>query len=124
MKIKRGDTVKILSGKDKGKTGKVISVSPVQRKAVVEGVNIMTKHLKPKGKDKVSGRIKVPGPMLMSKLMLIDPVSNKPVRVGFKVEKGKKVRISKKTGKEVTGKIAKETEKVEAKEPKTVKKAK
>jgi len=100
-KIKSGDKVKVIAGKDKGKTGKVLQVFPKLNRASVEGINIAVKHLK--GRDKQAGqKVEFPAPINISNLMLIDPKTNKPTRVGFKElenreGKERKVRISKKT---------------------------
>lgn len=98
MKIKKNDLVIVISGKDKGKTGKVIQAIPENHKILVEGINLVTKHVK--AKDKVPGGIlKTERPIDVSNVMIIDPSSNKPSRVGFKVEKGqKKVRYAKVSG--------------------------
>lgn len=103
MKIKTGDKVKILSGKDKGKTGKVIQVLFNERKAghyvVVEGVNILKKHLRAGGRRGEKGQIiELPAPLHMSNVMLIDPKSDKPTRVGYKLEGNEKKRIARISG--------------------------
>ena len=98
-KIRKGDTVKILSGKDKGKVGKVLKVLVAKSKVVVEGVNVAIKHKKARYQGDVKGRVKIPMPIHVSKVMLIDPATGKPCRVGFIRKDGKVMRISKKTGK-------------------------
>ena len=89
------------AGNDKGKTGKVLSVDPAKDRAIVEGVNMVSRHTKPNAKQPQGGIIKQEAPIHMSNLNLIDPKSGKPTRVGFKVEGDKKVRIAKKSGEEI-----------------------
>ncbi|MBP3421593.1 MAG: 50S ribosomal protein L24 [Lachnospiraceae bacterium] len=96
LKIKKGDTVKVIAGKNKDKEGKVISVDPKNNKVVVEGVNMVTKHLKPSVANQNGGRIEMEAPIDASNVMLV--VNGKATRVGFKVEDGKKVRYAKSTG--------------------------
>ncbi len=96
LKIKKGDTVKVIAGKNKDKEGKVISVDPKNGKVVVEGVNMVTKHLKPSVANQNGGRIEMEAPIDASNVMLV--VNGKATRVGFKVEDGKKVRYAKSTG--------------------------
>ena len=100
-RIKKGDTVYVNAGNDKGKTGKVLSVDPAKDRAIVEGVNMVSKHTKPNAKQPQGGILKQEAPIHMSNLNLIDPKSGKPTRVGFKVEGDKKVRIAKKSGEEI-----------------------
>ena len=97
MKIKKGDLVKVIAGKDKDKEGKVTVVDHKNGKVVVEGVNIMTKHTKPSAANQAGGIITTEAPIDASNVMVI--VDGKATRVGFKVENGKKVRIAKSTGK-------------------------
>ena len=99
--IKVDDTVMVLSGNDKGKTGKVIAVSPEEGKAIVEGVNKQKKHVKPRKQGETGGILDVDGAMYVSKLALFCPNCDKGVRVGYKTEDGKKVRVCKKCGKEI-----------------------
>ncbi len=89
------------AGNDKGKTGKVLSVDPAKDRAIVEGVNMVSKHTKPNAKQPQGGILKQEAPIHMSNLNLIDPKSGKPTRVGFKVDGDKKVRIAKKSGEEI-----------------------
>jgi len=93
--------VYVNAGNDKGKTGKVLSVDPEAQRAIVEGVNMVSKHTKPNAKQPQGGIIKKEAPIHISNLNLIDPQSGKATRVGFKVEGGKKVRIAKKSGEEI-----------------------
>ena len=101
LHIKKGDTVFVNAGNDKGKTGKVLSVSVADNKAIVEGINLVSKHTKPNSKQPQGGIIKQEAPIHVSNLNLIDPKSNKPTRVAIKVVDGKKVRIAKKSGEEI-----------------------
>jgi large subunit ribosomal protein L24 len=100
-RIKKGDTVYVNAGNDKGKTGKVLSVDLANQRVIVEGVNMVSKHTKPNAKQPQGGIIKQEAPIHVSNLNLIDPKSGKPTRVGFKVEGDKKVRIAKKSGEEI-----------------------
>ena len=101
LHIKVDDTVMVLSGNDKGKTGKVIAVSPEEGKAIVEGINKQKKHVKPRKQGETGGILDVDGAMYASKLALFCPNCNKGVRVGYKTEGDKKVRVCKKCGKEI-----------------------
>ena len=97
FKIKKGDTVKVIAGKDNGKEGKVLSVDAKNNKVVVEGVNVVSKHAKPSAANQNGGIIQKEAPIDASNVMLV--FDGKATRVGFKVENGKKVRIAKSTGK-------------------------
>ena len=96
-KIKKGDTVKVIAGKDKDKEGKVIAVDTKNHRVLVEGVNMVTKHTKPSAANQQGGIIHQEGALDISNVMLV--VDGKATRVGFKVEDGKKVRVAKATGK-------------------------
>ncbi len=96
MKIKKGDTVKIIAGKDKNAEGKVLSVDAKNGKVVVEGANMITKHSKPSQANPNGGIVQKEAPIDISNVMLV--VKGKATRVGFKVEDGKKVRFAKSTG--------------------------
>ena len=97
MRIKKDDTVIVLTGKDKGKTGKVLKAMPKDGKVIVEGVNIQTKHQKQTQKE--AAEIKhQEGPIDVSNVMYYDDKTKAPTRIGYNVENGKKVRVSKKTG--------------------------
>lgn len=99
MHIKRDDKVVVISGKDKGKTGKVLLVEPKAGKLIVEKVNMVTKHEKPKGQGKPGGIVHSEAPMYASKVMLVCEKCGKATRLGFKVlEDGDKVRVCKKCG--------------------------
>lgn len=97
MKIKKGDLVKVIAGKDKDKEGKVVVVDQKNGKVVVEGVNMMTKHTKPSAANQQGGIVTTEAPIDASNVMLV--VDGKATRVGFTVENGKKVRVAKSTGK-------------------------
>lgn len=100
MRIKKDDMVILLSGQDKGKKGKVLKTFPKEGRVIVEGINIQTKHQKQTPKE--AAEIKhVEGPIDASNVMLLDPKTNEPTRVGYNVESGKKVRVSKKSGEEI-----------------------
>lgn len=100
MRIKKGDTVVVLAGKDKGKQGVVLKAMPKEDRVIVEGVNIQTKHQKQTQKE--AAEIKhQEGPIHVSNVMLVDSKTKKPTRVGYKVEGGKKVRVAKKSGNEI-----------------------
>lgn len=96
MKIKKGDTVKVIAGKDKGKEGKVIAVNKEEGKVLVEGVNMLTKHAKPSAANQNGGIIHQEGPIDVSNVMYVH--NGKATRVGFKVDGDKKVRVAKSTG--------------------------
>lgn len=102
LKIKKGDTVYVLSGEDRGRQGRVLEVLPAKGRAIVEGINIVSKSAKPSAKHPQGGIIKMEAPLHISNLSLLDPKSGKPTRVGFrKDEKGNTVRFSKKSGEEI-----------------------
>ncbi|RPA70145.1 50S ribosomal protein L24 [Cyclobacteriaceae bacterium YHN15] len=104
LHIKTGDTVKVLSGDDKGKTGKVLSVNLEKRRAIVEGLNMVTKHVKPTASNPQGGIEKREASIHVSNLMLVDPKTGEATRIGRKLgEKGKLVRYSKKTGEVING---------------------
>ncbi|NJP36015.1 50S ribosomal protein L24 [Alkalicoccus luteus] len=98
MHVKKGDNVKIISGKDKGKEGKILEAYPKKDRVLVEGVNMVKKHAKPSQTNPQGGILNQEAPIHVSNVMVIDPKTNEPTRVGFKVEDGKKVRIAKKSG--------------------------
>ena len=98
MKIKKGDNVRVMAGKDKGKTGKVMQVFPQDGKIVVDGVNKTVKHAKTRKEGEKGQKIDFFGPINASNVMLIDPKTGKPTRIGYKVmEDGRKVRMAKKS---------------------------
>lgn len=98
--VKTGDTVVVLSGKERGKKGKIIAVSPKEDKVIIEGVNMVSKHVKPKKMGEAGGIIKAEGAMYASKVQLVCPSCDKATRIAHKIsEDGKKQRICKKCGK-------------------------
>ena len=102
IKLKKGDTVQVLSGKYKGKTGKVLATHPAENKVTVEGINIVKKHLKPNRAYPQGGIIDITKPIWVSKVAVVDPTSKKPTRIGMKVDdKGVKTRVYKASGKEI-----------------------
>lgn len=101
LHIKKGDNVYVLAGEDKGKKGRVLSVEVAKQRAIVEGINIVTKATKPTAQYPQGGLIKKEAPVHISNLSLIDPASGKPTRIAIRREDGKVVRIAKKSGKEI-----------------------
>ena len=101
LHIKKGDMVQVLAGDDKGKTGRVLSVDRTKQRAIVEGVNIVTKATKPSAKHPQGGLVKMEAPIHISNISLIDPKSGKPTRIAIKREDGKAIRIAKKSGQEI-----------------------
>jgi len=102
-KIRKGDSVVVLSGRDKGRTGTVAQVLPKEGKVVVEGVNVVARHRKPSQANPQGGIDRFPAPMPMSKVALADPKDGKPTRVRFEEQDGKKVRIAVKSGETIDG---------------------
>ena len=98
MEIRKDDKVIVLSGKDKGKEGKVLTAMPKEGKLIVEGVNVASKHQKPRKQGEEGGIIKMPTPIYACKVMVVCPKCGKPTRVAHKLENGKSVRICKKCG--------------------------
>ena len=96
FKIKKGDTVKVIAGKDKDKEGKVISVNPKKGAVLVEGVNMVTKHTKPSMSNQQGGIVSKEAPIDLSNVMYVH--KGQATRIGYKIEDGKKVRVAKKTG--------------------------
>lgn len=100
--IRKGDNVMVISGENKGQQGRVLNVDMKKSRVLVEGVNIISKHTKPNAESPQGGIVKKEAPVHISNLMLIDPKSGKPTRVGRKIgENGKNVRYSKKSGEEI-----------------------
>lgn len=97
LKIKSGDTVKVIAGDHKGSEGKVLRVDREKNKAIVEGVNMVSKHTKPSAKSPQGGIVKKEAPIHISNLSLIDPKTKEATRTGVRVEGDKKVRFSKKS---------------------------
>ena len=107
VKIRRDDTVRIIAGKDRGRTGRVLRVDPEKQKVYVEGANIIKRHMRPRTlrhtqrAQELGGIIEKEGPIHVSNVMLIDPDSGEPTRVGIKREGGRRVRVARKSGKEI-----------------------
>ena len=101
MNVKKNDTVVVLSGKDKGKRGKVLSVDPKTRKVVVEKINMASRHQKPRKQGEEGGIIQKEAPLYACKVMTVCPKCNKPTRVAHKIEGDKKVRVCKHCGAEI-----------------------
>lgn len=102
LHIKKGDTVFVNSGEDKGKTGKVLQVFTTKNRAIVEGINIISKHSKPNAQNPQGGIEKIEAAVHISNLNLVDPKTGKPTRIGRKDDgKGKLVRYAKKSGEEI-----------------------
>ena len=101
MRVKKGDTVVVIAGKDKGKKGTVVKVMPKTNRVLVEGVNVITKHQKPSAMNPQGGIINKEAPIHISNVMPLDPETGKGTRVRFEVKDGKKVRVSVKSGKEI-----------------------
>jgi len=102
QKIRKGDKVVVLAGKDKGRTGEVVQVMPKEDKAVVRGVNMIARHQKQSASQE-GGIIRKEAPLHMSNIAIADPKDNKPTRVGFDFRDGKKVRIAKRSGEVING---------------------
>ena len=98
MNIRKDDKVVVLSGKDKGKEGTVLKADPKNGKVIVSGVNVATKHQKPRKQGEEGGIIKVETPIYASKVMVVCPKCGKPTRVAHKLDAGKSVRVCKKCG--------------------------
>ena len=101
LNVKKGDTVIVLSGKDKGKKGKVLSTHPAAGKVVVEGVNFATKHVKPRKMGEQGGIVEAESAVYASKVQIVCPRCGKPTRVAHKIEGGKKTRVCKHCGAEL-----------------------
>lgn len=101
MRVKREDTVVVIAGKDKGKTGKVVKVFPKTNKVIVEGVNVVTKHQKPSAINPQGGIVNKEASIHISNVMPLDPETGKGTRVRFEMKDGKKVRVAVKSGKEI-----------------------
>ena len=103
QKIKKGDTVVVLSGKDKGRTGEVVRALPKEGKVVVSGVNVAARHRKPTQLNPQGGIERKEAPLHISKVAVADPKSGKPTRVRFEIRDGKKVRVAAKSGELIDG---------------------
>ncbi len=104
LKIKRDDNVKVISGKDRGKTGKVLRVDPGRDRVFVEGLNMRKRHERPQSVPgtqrggEVGGVVESEGPIHISNVMLLDPTTNAPTRVGFRRDGGRRVRVARRSG--------------------------
>ena len=101
MKFKKGDEIEVITGKDRGKRGKIVRVILKDEKIVVDGVNIMKKHVKARRDGAKGERIELPFPIHVSNAMLVCPHTGKPTRIGYKIEGKEKVRVSRKSGKSI-----------------------
>jgi large subunit ribosomal protein L24 len=103
LKIKRGDTVVVISGKEKGSRGEVKQVLPKENRVVVEGINVRTRHARPT-QNNPQGLYTFEAPMHVSNVMLVDPNSGEPTRVGYRfTDSGEKIRVAKASGKDIDG---------------------
>ena len=102
QQIRKGDKVVVLTGKDKGKSGEVVSVSPKENRAVVRGVNVVVRHQK-QTQTQEAGLVRKEASIDLSNLAIADPKDGKPTRVGFKIEGDKKVRVAKRSGVVIDG---------------------
>jgi large subunit ribosomal protein L24 len=107
VKIRKDDTVKVISGKDRGKTGRVLRTDPKHQRVYVEGMNVQKRHTRPRSlrdtqrSQEIGGIIEAEGPIHVSNVMLVDPKSNEPTRVAVKREEGRRVRVAKRSGTEI-----------------------
>ena len=107
MRIRRDDTVKVISGKDRGKTGRVLRVDPRRQRVYVEGMNVRKRHIRPRTlrdtqrAQEMGGIVESEGPIHVSNVMLIDPGSGDPTRIGVKREGDRRVRVAKRSGTEL-----------------------
>jgi large subunit ribosomal protein L24 len=100
-RIKTGDEVQVISGKDKGKTGKVLEVQPKEQRVLVEGLNMIKRHTKPRPPSEPGGVIEKPAPIHWSNVMLLDPKDKKPTRVRIEVQDGARVRVAARSGERI-----------------------
>ena len=101
LNVKKGDTVVVISGQDKGKKGEILNAAPADNRVMVKGVHMITKHVKPTRVGQQGGIVKAESPIYACKVQLVCPKCGKGTRVGHKVEGGKKVRVCKKCGAEI-----------------------
>jgi large subunit ribosomal protein L24 len=101
LHIKKGDTVYVNAGEDRGKTGRILEVLVKEQRAIVEGVNMVSKHTKPNAQNPQGGIVKKEAPVHISNLNVLDPKSGKPTRIGRKMSDDKLVRYAKKSGEEI-----------------------
>ncbi|MCE2484231.1 MAG: 50S ribosomal protein L24 [Desulfurellaceae bacterium] len=98
-RIRKNDTVQVMAGKDRGKTGEILQVFPTQNRVTVRGLNMVKRHIKPNQQQQQGGIVEKEAPLHISNVMPLDPEDGRPTRVGFRIVEGKKVRVSKRTGK-------------------------
>jgi large subunit ribosomal protein L24 len=107
MRIRRDDVVKVITGKDRGKTGRVLRVDPARQRVYVEGVAIQKRHVRPRSlrdtqrQQEIGGIIEQPGPIHVSNVMLLDPKSGEPTRVGVRREGGRRIRVARRSGEDI-----------------------
>jgi large subunit ribosomal protein L24 len=101
MKLKKGDNIIVIAGKDKGKKGKIVRVLPVDNKVIVEGINMMKKHQRPRKSGEKGSIMNISMPLNASNVQISDPRDGKPSRIGSKIVGDKKVRIAKKSNQEI-----------------------
>jgi large subunit ribosomal protein L24 len=107
MRIRRDDVVKVITGKDRGKTGRVLRVEPERQRVYVEGVAIQKRHVRPRTlrdtqrQQEIGGIVEQPGPIHVSNVMLVDPKSGEPTRVGIRRDGGRRVRVAKRSGEDI-----------------------
>ena len=101
IRLKKGDTVMVRSGKYKGRTGKILTTHPALNAVTVEGINIVKKHMKPNRTHPQGGIIDITKPIAVSKVGILDSAANKPSRIGYKLSDGTKTRVMKSSGKEI-----------------------
>ncbi len=101
MRIKKGDNIIVISGKDKGKEGKVVKAIPTQDKVVIEGVNIKKKHMRPKKSGQKGQIVEIAAPLHVSNVQILDPKDKKPTRIAMKTVGGEKIRVSRRSGAEL-----------------------
>jgi large subunit ribosomal protein L24 len=107
LKIRRGDMVKVMSGKDRGRTGRVLRVEPARQRVYVEGVAVRKRHIRPRAmrdtqrQQEIGGIVESEGPIHVSNVMLVDPGSGDPTRVGVRRKEGRRVRVAKRSGEEL-----------------------
>jgi large subunit ribosomal protein L24 len=103
-RIRKGDVVEVITGAEKGRRGEVLKIFPKANRALVQGVRVATKHVKPSAFGRQSGRIEEEAPIHLSNLMLVDPKTEEPTKVGFRIlDDGSKVRVAKATGQVIEG---------------------
>jgi len=102
VKVRRDDQVKVISGKDRGKTGRVMRVDRERERVYVEGLNIVKRHQRPRTMSDQGGIVEAPGPIHVSNVQLLDPADNKPTRVGTRRDEGgRRVRVAKRSGQDL-----------------------